>query len=212
MSNLTRIVLADDHPVVRAGIHAILITKSDLIVVGEASDGYEAQQLCRTSKPDILLLDLHMPGPLPAETLAYLREHCPDTQVVVLTGYDDDVYVQSLVATGVAGYILKDEAPEVVVRAIRSIVQGDRWFSQAVVKKLVKEEADAPGLAPLSTLTARELEVLRLVAVGKTNQEIAASLGISAKTVEKHVGEVFVKLGVTSRVEAAVYAVRAGLG
>ncbi len=211
MSKPIRVVLADDHPLVRAGIRATLTAEPDLILMGEATDGYEAQRLCRELKPDVLLLDLNMPGPLSTETIACVRDYCPDTFVVVLTAHDDDAYVRGLLAAGVSGYVLKDEASEAVVRAIRSVMQGNNWFSRAVVEKLVKERIG--GLAPAKplTLSERELEVLRLVVSGKTNQEIAVALGISVKTVEKHIGELFVKLGVASRVEAAVHAGRAGL-
>ncbi len=208
MSEMIRVLLADDHPLVRAGIRATLMIEPDLLLVGEAINGYEAQRLCQELQPDILLVDLNMPGPPPGETITAVHEHSSQTHIVVLTAYDDDAYVRGMVAAGVAGYVLKDEASEVLVRAIRAVMRGDTWFSRPVLEKLLH---DVSGSAPISNLTARELEVLRLVAGGKTNQEIAVILAISVKTVEKHLGEVFVKLGVASRVEAAVQAVRLGL-
>jgi DNA-binding NarL/FixJ family response regulator len=211
MSKSIQVLLADDHPLVRTGIRATLIAESDLRLVGEATNGREVQWLCRELKPDVLLLDLNMPGPSPTETMAYVREYCPDTHVIVLTAHDDDAYIRGLVAAGVSGYVLKDEASEAVVRAIRSVVQGNNWFSRSVVEKLARGRTTTPVAAKPPILTDRELEVLRLVVAGKTNQEIAASLGISVKTVEKHIGELFVKLGAASRVEAAVHAVRVGL-
>ncbi len=211
MSETIRVLLADDHPLVRAGIRTTLMAEPDLTLIGEATDGYEAIGLCRELRPDVLLLDLNMPGPPAVETITAVRECCPEVHVVVLTAYDDDAYVRGLVAAGVAGYVLKDEASEAVVRAVRSVVQGSSWFSRSVVEKLSQGRADVLGQAKLPILTSRELEVLQLVVAGKTNQEIAVALGISVKTVEKHIGELFVKLGVASRVEAAVYAVRMGL-
>ncbi len=159
----------------------------------------------------MLLLDLNMPGPSPIETVAALRELCPATRVLVLTAYDDDAYVRAVVAAGAAGYVLKDDATEAVVRAIRTVMEGDTWFSRSIMEKLVQRGTDASIQAGRQELTSRELDVLRLVVDGKTNQEIALALAISVKTVEKHLGEVFAKLGVASRVEAAVQAVRAGL-
>jgi len=208
MSKTIRVLLADDHPLVRTGIRATLMIEPDLLLVGEAINGHEAQRLCQELQPDILLLDLNMPGPPPGETITAVHEHSPQTYVIVLTAYDDDAYVRGMVAAGVAGYVLKDEASEVLVRAIRAVMQGDTWFSRPILEKLLHHVSAS---AEVSNLTARELEVLRLVATGKTNQEIAIALAISVKTVEKHLGEVFVKLGVASRVEAAVQAVRLGL-
>ena len=208
MTRHIRVLLADDHPLIRAGIRTILTAEPDVRLVGEATDGNEAQRLCRTLQPDVLLLDLNMPGPSPVETVAAVRRDCPAVHVLVLTAHDDDAYVRALVAAGVDGYVLKDDATEAVVRAIHTVMQGDTWFSRPVMDKLVQAETrgDVPSKNP--ALTMREMQVLRLVVEGKTNQEIARALGISVKTVEKHLGELFTKLGVASRVEAAVQAVR----
>jgi len=211
MAKPIRIVLADDHPLVRAGIRSTLTAEPELEVVGEATDGDAAQRLCRELRPDMLLLDLNMPGPSPVDTVMALQQDCPTTQVLVLTAHDDDVYVRTLVGAGVAGYILKDDATEAVVEAVWSVMHGNRWFSRPVMAKLVDWGTGIPQRAEHRTLTEREREVLRYVVAGKTNQEIAIVLGLSIKTVEKQLGEVFVKLGVTSRVAAAVQAVRYGL-
>ncbi len=211
MSETIRVLLADDHPLVRAGIRATLTAEPDLTVVGEAINSHEVQRLCQELDPDVLLLDLNMPGPSPAKTVAYVREQCPELRVLVLTAYDDDAYVRGMVAAGVSGYVLKDEAPQMLVRAIRAVMEGNHWFSRPLVEKLAQKSTGAMVRTETQSLTARELEVLRLVATGKTNQEIAVALGISVKTVEKHLGELFTKLGVASRVEAAVYAVRVGI-
>jgi DNA-binding NarL/FixJ family response regulator len=207
-----RVLLADDHPLVRAGIRATLLAEGGVELVGEATTGDEAQQLCRELAPDVLLLDLNMPGPAPVELMALLREACPVTRVLVLTAYDDDAYVRAVAGAGAAGYVLKDDATEALVRAIRAVMQGDTWFSHTIMERLVRgDPRPAPPTAEAPPLTNRELEVLHLVVDGKTNQEIAIVLGISTKTVEKHLGEIFTRLGVASRVEAAVQAVRGGL-
>jgi DNA-binding NarL/FixJ family response regulator len=203
-----RVLLADDHPLIRAGIRTILTAEPDVRLVGEAIDGDDAQRLCRTLQPDVLLLDLNMPGPSPVETVAAIRSDCPALHVLVLTAHDDDAYVRALVAAGVDGYVLKDDATEAVVRAIHSVMQGDTWFSRPVMDKLAQPQARGALPSTKPTLTTRELEVLRLVVAARTNQEIARALGISVKTVEKHLAELFTKLGVASRVEAAVQAVR----
>jgi DNA-binding NarL/FixJ family response regulator len=211
MAETIRVVLADDHPLMRAGIRATVAAEPDMALVGEAVDGREAQRLCQEHNPDVLLLDLNMPGPSAFETVAYLREHCPQVKVIVLTAYDDDAYVHGLVAAGVAGYVLKDEIEEAVVRAIRTVMQGDTWFSRTVVEKLARP---ATGEAPFTerpALTDRELEVVRLVTQGFSNKEIGEALKVKERTVEFHVGNVLRKLGVASRVEAAVWAKEHGV-
>ncbi len=211
MAETIRIVLADDHPLMRAGIRATLVAEPDLTLVGEAADGHEAQRLSHELEPDVLLLDLNMPGPSAFETVAYLREHCPQVKVVMLTAYDDDTYVHGLVAAGVAGYVLKDEIEEAVVRAIRTVMQGDTWFSRTVVDKLARPATGEVPFTERPALTERELEVVRLVTQGFSNKEIGEALKVKERTVEFHVGNVLRKLGVASRVEAAVWAKEHGV-
>ncbi len=152
-----------------------------------------------------------MPGTPADETVTCLRKHCPQVKVIVLTAYDDDAYVHGLVAAGVAGYVLKDEIEEAVVRAIRTVMQGDTWFSRAVVETLARPAtAEAPP-AEKPTLTDRELEVLRLVTHGLSNKEIGEALLVRERTVEFHVGNILKKLGVALRVEAAVWAKEHGV-
>jgi DNA-binding NarL/FixJ family response regulator len=202
------VLLADDHPLVRTGIRTALSAAPGLVLIGEATTGDEAQQLCRHHQPDVLLLDLHMPGPPPVDTVRFLQTHAPTIRVLILTAYDDDVYVKDMLRAGVAGYILKDVATESIVQAIVTVAQGGTWLSQSIAEKLVQWGTGEQQPRTPATLTARETEVLRLVTAGKTNQEIGGQLAISEKTVEKHLREIFIKLGVTSRVEAAVRAVR----
>ena len=203
MTQFLRVLLADDHPFVRAGIRTTLSTESDLIIVGEAVDGDAVRRMSRDLQPDVVLLDLNMTGPPPTETVTYIHAHCPTTKVLILTGYDDIAYIKSLVTVGVAGYVLKDEMPESVVVAIRAVARGGTWYSQRVVQQLVRWKTNV-----VISLTEREIAVLRLVVAGKTNREIGLALDISEKSVEKRLSEVFAKLDVETRVEAAVRAVR----
>jgi DNA-binding NarL/FixJ family response regulator len=209
MSKEVRVLLADDHPLVRAGIRSTLDMVRDVLLVGEATDGYETQQLSRKLDPNVLLLDLNMPGPRPSETVAYLRENCPELRVLVLTAYDDDAYVRGLVAAGVAGYILKDEATDTVVRAIRAVAQGDTWFSRSVIEKLAQMEDEQSREVPLSD---REQGILELVARGYSNAHIAARSNLADQTVRNYLSRIYTKLGVNTRAEAIVWARERGIG
>jgi DNA-binding NarL/FixJ family response regulator len=205
-----RVVLADDHPVVRTGIRNLLSKSPDIDVVGEASNGTEALQMCSDLKPDVLLLDMEMPGLKGVEVAQRLRSANTEVKILALSAYDDKQYILELLESGAAGYLTKEEAPETIIDAIRGVAQGEQgWVSRRVAAQMsVWMREDEPEG---NRLTHRELEVLRLVVDGKTNQGIGLNLGISEKTVEKYLEAVFAKLGVTSRVEAAVYAVREGL-
>jgi len=207
-----RVLISDDHPFIREGIRATLNMTRDIVPVGEAIDGYETQRLCQELRPDVVLLDLSMPGPSAFVTVTQLRTISPQTRVLVLSAYDDDAHIRGMLSAGVAGYVLKDEAPDVVTQAIRIAMQGGSWFSQPILDKLAQRESEAPLELTGPPLTARELENLRLVVANKTNQEIAITLTISEKTVEKHLKNVFRKLGVTTRLEAALRARDLGLG
>jgi DNA-binding NarL/FixJ family response regulator len=206
-----RVLLADDHPLVRGGLRAALAVAKDITLVGEAIDGYKTQQMCADCRPDVLLLDLQMPGPPAIETVTFLRTYMPTIKVLVLTAYNDDVYVRGMVTADVAGYILKDEADESVVEAIRTVMRNRKWYSQAVKEKLARWKGGPAQAAGTITLTERERTILQLLVEGQTNQRIASALGISEKTVEKYLGDLFTKLKLASRVEAAVWAVRAGI-
>jgi DNA-binding NarL/FixJ family response regulator len=205
-----RVVLADDHPVVRTGIRNLLSKSPDIEVVGEASNGTEALQLCADLKPNVLLLDMEMPGLKGVEVAQRMRGTNTGVSILALSAYDDKQYILELLESGAAGYLTKEEAPETIIDAIRGVAQGEQgWVSRRVAAQMSvwMREEEPEG----NRLTHRELEVLKLVVDGKTNQGIGLNLGISEKTVEKYLEAVFAKLGVTSRVEAAVYAVREGL-
>jgi len=179
-------------------------------VQSEAADSHEAKRLSRELEPNVLLLGLNMPGPSAFETVAYLREHCPQVKVVMLTAHSDDAYVHGLVAAGRA-MCSKMSIEEAVVRAIRVVMQGGAWFSKPIVEKLAQLAANEAPPVEQPALTKRELEVLKLVARGYTNIQIGETLSISERTVRFHLRNICDKIGVRSRVEAAIWAGQHGL-
>lgn len=206
MSDKIRVVLADDHPIVRSGIKATLQVDESLEVVGEAENSDATKRVCVELKPDVLLLDLSMPGASPVEILKYLREHSPDVKVLVLTASDDDAIVRQLVRVGIAGYLLKDEVPETLGRAIHAIKQGGAWFSQSIAQKFMQWQRDDSLPEDLPDLTDREQQVLKLVAKGFDNTRIANELGLAEQTVRNYASTIYEKLDVHSRAEAIVWA------
>ena len=199
-----RVLIADDHPLIRAGLASTLSAEPDVLLVGEAADGEEVQRLCQEQQPDVLLLDLRMPGPPALETVACLHRSCQETKVLMLTAYDDEAHVRWLVEAGVAGYLLKDEAPARVVQAIRAVIEGGAWFSQKIAEKLART-------TPFSALSQREQEVLGRVASGKSNCQIAEELHIAEVTVRFHLRNIYDKAGVHTRGEAIYWAMQQGL-
>lgn len=206
-----RVVLADDHPVVRKGIKGFLDSTEDIRVVGEAASGDEALEKVKELAPDVLLLDIELPEMSGILVAQRLHESGSTVKVLVLSNYDNPFYIHEVMDLGALGYLVKEEAPEFIVQAIRGVAQGEQgWVSRRIAAKMVSWMRDDKGENGIK-FTRRELEVLRLVAEGKTNQNIAVALGISDKTVEKFLFSIFQKTGVTSRTEAAVYAVREGI-
>lgn len=208
----TTVLLVDDHPVVRAGIRNLLEKAVDITVVGEASNGEEALRLVKELNPQVLLLDMEMPGINGSEVAHQLQASGSTVRILALSAHDDKQYIQELLANGASGYLVKEEVPEAIVEAVRGVARGEQgWVSRQVAAQISNwMRADSTPHNRMG-LTGREAQVLHAVVDGKTNQEIGLLLGISEKTVEKHLEGVFTKLGVASRVEAAVHAVREGL-
>lgn len=204
--NRVRVLLADDHPLVRSGIRATLLREDHLEVVGEATTGAEVQALVATLAPDLLLLDLSMPGPSPLETIACVRQASAATRILVLTAYDDDAYIRSIIKVGVDGYLLKDEATEALVQAITTVVQGGTWFSRTVMQKFVDTKGEPDPL----DFTPRELELLAGIAQGWDNRRLAAEFELAEQTVRNYISRIYEKLGVRSRAEAVVWARKHG--
>jgi DNA-binding NarL/FixJ family response regulator len=208
------VTVADDQAVVRAGIAAILDAEPDLSVVGQAADGQTALALALALRPDVALIDIRMPGTDGLAATARITGALPATRVVVLTSFDLDEYVFAALRAGAVGFLLKDAAPERVIDAVRVVAGGAALLDPAVTGRLIGRFAQAPGAldaTPLDRLTPRETQVLRLVARGLANAEIAAALGISAATVKDHVAALLAKLGARDRIQATIAAYETGL-
>lgn len=202
------ILVADDHPVVRQGLRTFLATQDDLEVVGEAATCTEAAERAAELRPDVVLLDLVMPGGDGIEAAREIRAASPASKVIVLTSYPDDATVLPALEAGAAGYLLKDVEPRELADGVRRVHRGESLLHPAVARRVIRE-AVGPGAAPdRDALTPRELDVLRLIARGLPNKLIARELGIAERTVKTHVSSIFAKLGVTDRTQAALYAVR----
>lgn len=204
-----RVVLADDHAVVRDTIHNFLDYASDIEVVGEASNGIEALHLAKKLVPDVLLLDMEMPGLTGSEVTQRLRALQLPVYILALSAYDDWQYVKTLLDNGAAGYLTKNEPPEIIIEAIRGVAQGEKgWVSRQVARQISARPLHKLNKSEQMPLTGQEEEMLRLIVAGKTNREISATLGLSTRLVETYLATVFAKLGVNSRVGAAVRAVQ----
>jgi two-component system response regulator NreC len=212
-------VIADDHTLVRSGLKRILSAQPDFELVGEAATGEETIARTRELRPDVLLLDIGMPGMNGLEAARVIRQELPEVKIVVLTMYDDDAYLQQFLQIGAAGYVMKQAADEELVSAIRAVQRGESFIHPLLTRQLIDlylrqsqvqpqpetVSADKPGLSP------RETEVLRLVALGYSAQQIAKELGISVSTVETHRTHVSEKLGLHGRAQLVRYALNAGL-
>ena len=207
MTEKIRIILADDHPVVRDGLMGMIGSQKDLSVVGEAGNGEDLLSLAGRTPADVALVDLHMPVLDGVSAIARLRESSPDLRVLVLTTYDSDADIRRAVEAGATGYLLKDAPREELFRAIRQTARGDSYLSPAVASRLVNQvrSADHDELSP------REVEVLTLVAQGRANKEIARSLRLSEATVKSHLLHIFEKLGASDRTHAVTIAIRRGI-
>ncbi len=209
-----RVVLADDHALLREGIRALLSRESDVEVVGEAADGREAIARCRTLRPDIVLMDIAMPGLGGLEAALEIRKECPDTKILVLTQYEDREYVTRFLKVGAAGYVLKKAAGAELASAIRSVFRGGLVLDPQIAREALREAEPLPGGAEgdlYETLTDREKQVLKIVAEGKSNKEVAELLGISVKTAMSHRERVMEKLGLHNRTDLIRFALKKGV-
>jgi DNA-binding NarL/FixJ family response regulator len=207
----TRVLIVDDHAVVRAGLRLLIDAEDDLEAVGEAGDAREAVFEARSTKPDVVLMDIVMPDKTGLEVLpTLLREH-PETKVLILSMQDDPRYVREAFAVGASGYVLKEAADNEVVGAIREVARGGRYVHPELGARLIEAEAAAVRRAEADPLSDREREVLRLLALGYTNQEIAKRLYISVRTAETHRAHIMQKLRLGSRAELVRYALAEGL-
>ncbi|GAB4500256.1 MAG: response regulator transcription factor [Anaerolineales bacterium] len=209
-----KILLCDDQAVIRDGMEMLLQLEKDFQVIGTAQDGFEAIELASSKSPDLILMDLKMPGMNGIEATREIRKKHPDVKILVLTTYDDDEWVFDAIRAGASGYLLKDTPRQKIIEAIRGTMDGKSFVDPAVAGKLLHQVANnqtQPASILMGKLTERELDVLRLLAKGMTNTDIAATLHLSEGTVRNHVSAILEKLGVSDRTQAAVIAIQHGL-
>jgi two-component system, NarL family, response regulator LiaR len=213
MTGQITVLIVDDHPLVRQGIRAYMETQPDLAVAGDASSGEQAVAMAGETVPDVVIMDLAMPGMDGVEAIRRIKRLSPRTQIVVLTSFHDDRYVFPAVRAGALSYLLKDAGPEELTAAVRRAVAGEAVIHPRVAARLIREVSGSHGeaLNPFTELTEREMEVLRLIAAGLANHEIAERLVVSEKTVKGHVSNILSKLHLADRTQAAVLAWREGV-
>jgi DNA-binding NarL/FixJ family response regulator len=207
------LLLVDDHPVVRKGTRELLEGEADLHVAGEAASGEEAIVQARALRPDVILMDVSMPGMNGIEATRAIKAEQPGVGVLVLTSYDDDAYVFALLEAGAAGYLLKNTSEDDLLGAVRAVAAGESALHPSVARKVLERFSAGAATAhtpPEDDLSPRELEVLRVAATGRTNKEIARDLDISPRTVQVHLANIFSKLNVGSRTEAVLYGIKRG--
>jgi two-component system, NarL family, response regulator LiaR len=202
------VMLVDDHAIVRQGLRTYLELQPDIEVVGEAGDGIAAVAIARDKLPDIILMDLVMPNSDGVEATRAVTTVSPSTKVIVLTSFSEDEKVFASIKAGAQGYLMKDVLPQDLVKAIRTVHRGEAQLDPEIARKLMQEFTNPQPAAPKHDLTERELEVLTLIAHGKSNKEISEDLVLSEKTVKTHVSNILQKLHLSDRTQAAVYALR----
>ncbi|HRW05007.1 MAG TPA: response regulator transcription factor, partial [Caldilineaceae bacterium] len=212
MNDRIRVLIADDHHVVRGGIRALLETETDIDVIDEAADGVETVLKTRSLNPDVILMDLMMPRKSGIEAIEEIKQEDPDARILVLTSYSDDEKVFAAIKAGALGYLLKETSTKELLQAIHDVYRGESSLHPAIARKLIRELNRPSNLPPADEpLTEREIEVLVYVARGYSNQDIANSLFISERTVRTHVSNILSKLHLANRTQAALYALKEGL-
>ena len=206
-----KLLIADDHGIVRGGLKLLLDRQPDMEVIAEAADGAEAVALALRLKPDICVLDVSMPKMTGLQATVEIRSHAPEISVLVLSMHDDERYLYEALQAGAAGYVLKREADTVLVEAVRAVARGEPFMTNAAERSLVREWMEDDSTGPVEPLTLREREVLKLIAEAHTNREIGEILHLAEKTVESHRANLLRKLGMRDRVELVRYAIRRGL-
>lgn len=208
-----RILIVDDHTVVRKGLKALMLTEPGLQVVGEAADGEEAVRRARILKPDVILMDMSMPHKDGVQATLEIKQESPEARILVLTSFAEDQKILEAIKAGALGYLLKDASPEELLKAIQEVYRGQSSLHPAVAQKVIRaiQHPDAHEAREENALTDRELEILRLIAEGLPNQQIATRLSISERTVRTHVSNILRKLKLPNRTQAALYAVKEGI-
>src|SRR6266852_1315796 len=212
-SHIIRVLLADDHALVREGTRRLLETENDVEVVAEAASGEEAVEATKRLHPDIAIMDIAMPGMGGIEATRAIKVSCPETAVLVLSAYDDEPYLIALLEAGAAGFLLKNVHGKELISAIRAVSRGESVLQPSLAEKIMQRMSNQPEISQrmINLLSEREFEVLRLAARGLPNKEIARRLGLSIRTVHSHLANIFMKMQVGSRTEAVLLALRQGL-
>jgi NarL family two-component system response regulator LiaR len=206
------ILIADDHAIVREGLRALIATEPSLELIAEATDGVQAVSKANALRPDVILLDMMMPRMDGVEAITEIKRSWPEARIIILTSFSDDERVFSAIRLGAMGYLLKDSSPQDLLNAIHTVANGEGFLSPAVASKVMREINQPPKLPPTrDPLTEREVEVLKYVAQGMTNDEIAKELVVSERTVRTHVSNILAKLQLANRTQAALYALKEGL-
>jgi len=214
MHERIRIMIVDDHPIVRRGLHSLLDVTPGMEVVAEATDGIEAVQKVQIYNPDVVLMDLVMPRMDGIKAIEEILQNKPETRILVLTSFEEDERLLAALRTGALGYILKDSNPDLLLQAIQDVYKGDSYLNPSVLRKLIRGINKDKNIEPVretTNLTERELEVLILVSQGLSNQEAAKRLGVVEGTVRSHISNILSKLHLSNRTQAVVYALREGL-
>ena len=207
-----KVLIADDHPLVREGLRGLIATEPDLDLIGEAADGVEVVELARSLSPNVILIDLIMPNKNGIEAIRDIKEEDPDAKILVVTSFGEDENVFPAIKAGALGYLLKDSSPRELLAALREVYRGEPSLHPSVALKLIRE-LNQPSQSNVegTPLTEREVEVLKLVAQGLSNHEICETLVIAERTVSKHVSSIIEKLHVSNRTQVALYALKEGL-